>query len=102
MEIASIQVAFEYGTGDNALDREIVRNCEMIMSTPKGSSPLFRDFGIETSMLDRPLDVAQNLFAVSVMEAIEKWEPRARVTRATLTPDKDGRINAKAVIVRAQ
>ena len=102
MEIASIQVAFEYGTGDNALDREIVRNCEMIMATPVGSSPLYRDFGVDTSMLDKPMDLARNLYAVAVMEAVERWEPRARVQAVTLTPDVSGKIEAKAVIELAQ
>ena len=70
MEVADIEVGFEYGAGDGATEREIIRNVEMIMATPVGSSPLYRDFGVDNSMLDKPLDVARSLYAVAVMEAV--------------------------------
>ena len=98
MEVGSIEVGFEYGIGDSAQEREIARNVKMIMATPVGSSPLYRDFGVDTSMLDKPLDLARNLYAVTVMEAVEKWEPRARVQNVTLISDITGKIDAKAVI----
>ena len=99
MEVADIEVGFEYGAGDGATEREIIRNVEMIMATPVGSSPLYRDFGVDNSMLDKPLDVARSLYAV--MEAVDKWEPRARAEQVTLTPEASGKLRAKAVIVLA-
>lgn len=90
MEVADIEVGFEYGAGDGATEREIIRNVEMIMATPVGSSPLYRDFGVDNSMLDKPLDVARSLYAVAVMEAVDKWEPRARRRQVTLTPEAPG------------
>ena len=101
MEVADIEVCFEYGAGDGATEREIIRNVEMIMATPVGSSPLYRDFGVDNSMLDKPLDVARSLYAVAVMEAVDKWEPRARAEQVTLTPEASGKLRAKAVIVLA-
>ena len=94
MEVADIEVGFEYGAGDGATEREIIRNVEMIMATPVGSSPLY-------SMLEKPLDVARSLYAVAVMEAVDKWEPRARAEQVTLTPEASGKLRAKAVIVLA-
>lgn len=52
-------------------------------------------------MLDKPLDVARSLYAVAVMEAVDKWEPRARAEQVTLTPEASGKLRAKAVIVLA-
>ena len=101
MEVADIEVGFEYGAGDGATEREIIRNVEMIMATPVGSSPLYRDFGVDNSMLDKPLDVARSLYAVAVMEAVDRWEPRARAEQVTLTPEASGKLRAKAVIVLA-
>lgn len=101
MEVADIEVGFAYGTGDDATEREIIRNVEMIMATPVGSSPLYRDFGVDNSMLDKPLDLARSLYAVAVMEAVDTWEPRARVEQVTLTPEESGKLRAKAVIVLA-
>ena len=61
----------------------------------------YRDFGVDNSMLDKPLDVARSLYAVAVMEAVDKWEPRARAEQVTLTPEASGKLRAKAVIVLA-
>lgn len=102
MDVASIQVSFEYGTGDEALEREIARNVQTILQTPVGSCPLYRDFGLDVSMVDQPLDVAQNLYAVAVMEAVEKWEPRVQVQQVTFDPDPTGNLTAKVVIAYAQ
>ncbi len=47
------------------------------LSTPKGGSPMYRDFGLDQSFLDKPLPVAKVMLRVAVKEAIEDWEPRA-------------------------
>ena len=101
MEVADIEVGFEYGAGDGATQRENKPIDDMLMATPVGSSPLYRDFGVDNSMLDKPLDVARSLYAVAVMEAVDRWEPRARAEQVTLTPEASGKLRAKAVIVLA-
>jgi hypothetical protein len=98
MELSDIQVAFQYGIGDDALEREIIRNVQTILTTPLGTCPLYREFGLDISALDNPLDVAQNLYAVEVMETVESWEPRVKVQEVKFTPDVSGRLTAKVVI----
>lgn len=98
MDLSNIEIAFEYGAGEKPLEREIARNVWTILTTPLGTCPLYRDFGIDTTMLDKPIDVAKNLYAVAVMEAVERWEPRVRVQEVTFNPDIDGRLQAKVVI----
>lgn len=68
---------------------EILQNVATILSTPKGTAPLYRDFGIDTDFLDRPIQVARTLMISRVTEAVEEFEPRARVVRVTVEIDKN-------------
>lgn len=66
---------------------EIIRNVAVILSTPKGSVPMCRDFGLDLSFLDKPANIALNMAVIPVREAIEHWEPRAQFKDLTLLPD---------------
>ncbi len=98
MDLSDIEIAFEYREGDNAARREILRNVRTILATPLGTCPLHRTFGIDTSILDSPTPVAENLMAVEIMDAVERWEPRVQVTGVTFQADKQGELHAKVVI----
>lgn len=67
--------------------QEVLRNVAIILATPKGSVPLYRDFGLDNSFLDKPLPVARNMAVAPVREAIETWEPRAAYKDMTLSGD---------------
>lgn len=58
---------------------EIQQNIRTIISTRKGTVPLNRDFGLSYSWLDKPYLVAMTLMMAEVIEAIEEYEPRAKV-----------------------
>lgn len=60
---------------------EIFQNVRTIISTPKGSVPLDRDFGLSQTFLDQPVPVAKAKALPEIIEAVEKYEPRAKVTR---------------------
>ncbi len=57
----------------------VLQNIAVILSTPKGSVPLYRDFGLDWSFLDKPRPIAEVLMVAPVREAIQRWEPRVRV-----------------------
>ena len=98
MDLSDVQISFEYGNS-SAERQEIMRNVQTILATPLGTCPLYRDFGLDVSCLDHPMNLAQNLFAAAAMEAVERWESRVRITDVTLRMDpEDGRIKAKVVI----
>ena len=59
---------------------EIYQNIRVIISTLRGTVPLNREFGIDSDIIDRPIPVARALFADSIVEALNRWEPRIRVT----------------------
>lgn len=65
----------------------VLQNIAVILSTPKGTVPLYRDFGLDWSFLDKPMPVAKVLMVAPVREAIEQWEPRARVLDVSFSED---------------
>lgn len=65
----------------------IVQNIAVILSTPKGSVPLYRDFGITVNVLDRPIPVAEVMMRSDIREAVEKWEPRVTVIGVEFSQD---------------
>lgn len=65
----------------------ILQNVAMILSTPKGSVPLYRDFGISIEAIDRPIQAAKALLRSQVKEAVEKYEPRVEVVGVTFEQD---------------
>lgn len=69
---------------------EVVQNVRTILCTPKFSVPLDRDFGVDWSVLDRPLPVAKAKYTAEIVKAIRQYEPRATVTAVTFTATEDG------------
>lgn len=58
---------------------EILQNVRTILATRKGSVPLDRDFGLSWQYLDDPTAVAQMQMKSEIIDAIETYEPRAKV-----------------------
>lgn len=73
----------------NELDlvSSVLQNIAVILSTPKGSVPLYRSFGLDTTFLDKPTPVARVMMIPAVREAIQEWEPRATVLDVLPTED---------------
>jgi hypothetical protein len=58
---------------------EVLQNVAMILTTPKFTVPLRRDWFIDYSLLDKPMPQAQAILAQEVFVAIRTYEPRARI-----------------------
>lgn len=69
------------------LEEEILQNVNMILSTPKGSVPLDRRFGINTTLQDTPIPLAQARMTGEIIEAVERYEPRVKVLKVTFSGD---------------
>jgi phage baseplate assembly protein W len=61
--------------------KEIIQNVSTIMATIKGTVPLDRAFGVDIGFLDEPTPAFRALYAAEVVQAINKWEPRAEVVQ---------------------
>lgn len=72
----SVPLTFEHDT----LAAEVVQNMAIVLNTPLGSIPGYREFGIDMSYLHAPKQIAQTMFVVAANEALEKFEPRAKLS----------------------
>jgi phage baseplate assembly protein W len=66
---------------------EILQNVRVILTTPKGSLMGDREFGVDQAFLDTPTPKAKAAYMTSVVEAVQRYEPRARVTAISWKPD---------------
>ncbi len=69
---------------------EIVQNVKTILTTAKGSVPLDREFGVDMSFMDQPVPTARAMIMASVVEAVNKYEPRVKVTNVGFEEDERG------------
>lgn len=96
-EVTSTLNQVDFGaTGVN----EILQNIRTIVSTPKYSVPLNREFGVLNTALDAPVSVRQARNTAEIIAAVHRWEPRARVTRVTYEGDaKEGILRPKVRVI---
>lgn len=77
--------ALTLGTSETV--RSVLQSVTIILSTPKGSVPMYRDFGVNMEYLDLPMPIAEVRMVSEIREAVEKWEPRATVTDVSFERD---------------
>lgn len=76
---------------------EILQNVRTIIGTRKGTVPLDRDFGLDWSFVDKPINVAQALVSAEVAKQVRKYEPRARIISISLDEDLTGTLYGKMI-----
>ena len=62
---------------ENETVTSVLQNIALVLRTPKGSVPMYREFGLSQTFLDKPMPVAKVMMISELKEAIERWEPRA-------------------------
>lgn len=67
--------------------QEILQNIYCILCTPKGSVPHLRDYGLDSSYLHQPIPMAKASYAAAVADAIDLYEPRAKVQSVSFDGD---------------
>lgn len=67
---------------------EILQNISIIISTPKFSVPLDREFGTNQEYIDMSTNIAQPKIIIEIADAIEKYEPRAEVKEVNFRVDE--------------
>jgi hypothetical protein len=65
----------------------VLQNIAVILSTRKGTVPMYRGFGLDQRSVDKPIPVAKPMLYIDVKEAIEEYEPRAEVVNVTFQED---------------
>lgn len=63
---------------------------EVLISTPEGTAPLARNFGLNQSFLSLPPDTAKTLFAQELITKVELYIPEISINEIDITVDSDG------------
>lgn len=81
---------------------EIVQNVKTILSTPIGSVPLDRAFGLDLSPLDAPTPLTQAELTPLIIEAVETYEPRVVVGEVSYKADGQGTLTPLVTLELAE
>lgn len=90
----------EYTFEDDKL-AELDRQLALLLSTPVGTMPLDREFGIKMNFVDKPPEVVKSLYTAEVAEKIPQFIPWVRVYEVIWEYGEQGHIKPKVVITRA-
>lgn len=74
------------------------RNLDLLYSTAAGTCPGDRSFGLDQTFESFPTNVAQNLFALEVIEKTEIYEPNAEIVDIEYTTAADGNLTPHITI----
>lgn len=80
--------------------QEVIERLKTLLSTPKGTVCYDRKFGIDLSVLDLPLPIAQVKYLAECVEAIRRYEPEVSVKDTIFYHDGalNGQLMMKVVI----
>ena len=88
--------AVNFGAQGN---EEIYQNLRTLYTTPMGTVPFDREFGIDSGLLDNPMQIAQGKLIVEYIDKTRKYESRVNVKEVNFELDsKDGVLIPKVVI----
>lgn len=67
--------------------RSVLQNIALLLATRQGTCPMYRGFGLPQRFMDKPTTVARTILYSEVKEALEIYEPRARLVRLEVEED---------------
>ena len=69
--------------------KSVRQNIALILTSFRGTIPLYRDFGLSSESIDKPINVARTMLISDIKESVETYEPRATVTDITFKASPD-------------
>lgn len=78
---------------------EILRNLKVIFTTPKGTVPFDRSFGLDLGILDGPITLVQGRLIAEYTDLTRKYEPRAQVKEVYFGTDPQKGVLIPKVVV---
>ena len=57
----------------------VLQNIALLLNTKRGTVPMYRDFGLPMEFVDKPIEVAETMAFVEISDALEEFEPRAKL-----------------------
>ena len=78
---------------------EVAQNVRMILTTMKRTVPMDREFGVDGELIDLPVAAAQARMTAEIVDAVHRYEPRARVVSVGYEgSEQDGELQARVRI----
>ena len=77
---------------------KMAEEVRIVLSTPIGSVPCNRDFGIDMSYMHLPINAAMSAYASAAADAIERFVPGLRVNQVIFDQDNVNLENLKPTI----
>lgn len=74
-------VQIEAGSANDTMAEEVYRNLTVLFGSVAGEQALDRDFGIDTNVTDLPTESAEAKLTAEYVRKVNRYEPRARVSR---------------------
>lgn len=78
--------------------KSVLQNVALLLATRKRTVPLCRDFGLEMEFIDKPIDVAETMAYSDVSEALEEFEPRAKLRDLVISKSAGGTMELEVKI----
>ena len=66
---------------------ETIQSLYILLNTAIGEVPCYRDFGVDSEYLHKPMNVAQTMYAASITAAIQKYMPDILIENISFTSD---------------
>ena len=73
---------------------EILQNIRTILATAKGTVPLDREFGLDSTIIDLPASLGKAKLTNEIFQAVKRYEPRVTIDSINFS----GEIIPKVVI----
>lgn len=89
MILSNINIAFE---SDLPNKEAIHRQLSVLYGTRKGEQALDRNFGLDWSFLDQPMEVAKALLSVEIINKTALYVPSVSVSSIDFNADMDGNL----------
>lgn len=71
----------------------VLQNIVLLLNTKRGTVPMYRDFGLPMEFVDKPIDVAENIAYVEISDALEEFEPRAKLEDVYFEKTANGKMS---------
>ena len=72
---------------ENDTVKSVLQNIAILLGTKKGTIPQYREFGLDMEYIDKPPEVARTIMAAEIREAIEEFEPRAKIVNLEISAE---------------
>lgn len=77
---------------------EVIQSIFILLNTPVGSVPCYREFGIDGEYLHKPMQLAKTLYAAAVTDAIEQFIPGVQLQSVSFAGNADSPTTLRPIL----